>query len=296
MYDFLCKVWYNMAGTPMKVSVGILYQGLKNIFTFAVFGNMGDELEYERRHFLRDGNDCRDGQIYIADDSIIASKPAVKTNSILLYAGDGAEELVPFFEAAFVFRGISVFDIHNAVENVCSVYEEWDSDLRQFLAGGGGTQMMLDRSFPIFENPLILYDHNLSTLAFSKKYADDMPVVSLMEKKKVAEYINAADFNESYSKQKAAFFTPCTAGVRSLYINLYRRDRSKFRLMLLEVSRKFIPSDTQLLEHLANLVQPALNSAAGEIAGTDLSNAVQSILSGEYQDLHFIEQHAGRNM
>lgn len=274
----------------MKVSVSILYRDLKNIFTFAVFGNIGGDLDFERQHFLRNGKDCRDGQIYIADDAVIAAKPTVKTNSVLMYTGDGAEELVPFFEAAFVFRGISVFDIHNAVENVCSVYGDWDSDLRQILGERGTVQQMLDRSFAIFQNPLILYDQNLSTMAFSKEYADDMPAISLMEKKKVADYINAADFNESYAKQKAAFFTPCTAGVRSLYINISRQDKSKCRLMLLEVSRKFVPSDTPLLEHLANLVQSAFSGAA---ADTSLSDTIKKTLDGEYRDLRFIEQRFG---
>jgi hypothetical protein len=201
--------------------------------------------------------------------------------------------MVPFFEATFVFRGISVFDIHNAVENIYSLYGEWDSDLQRIIAEDGGPQQMLDRSLPVFQNPLILYDQNLSTLAFSKEYMEDMPVVSLMEKKKLADYVNTGDFNESYAKQKAAFFTPCTAGVRSLYISLTRPDKSKCRLMLLEVSRKFIPSDTPLLEHLANAVQASINAAVHEGAEAALSYVIKNIRTGEYQDPHFIEQRLG---
>jgi hypothetical protein len=103
------------------------------------------------------------------------------------------------------------------------------------------------------------------------------------------------DFNENYSKQKAAFFSPCTAGVRSLYINVSRHNRTKYRLMLLEVSRKFDLSDTPLLEHLANIIQSALAESFDDYidAATALSYVLKNILTGEYRDLPFIEQRLG---
>ncbi|MDR1586954.1 MAG: helix-turn-helix domain-containing protein [Treponema sp.] len=279
----------------MKISAEILYKNLKSYYSFTVTGNVGSEPDFERPLFFRDGKDCRDGHIYIAQEEMISSLPEAKTGSVLLYIGEKPELLSPFFEASFFFRDISVFDLYNVVEKIRSLYDEWDRDLRDIMGGNRDIQQMLDRSLPVFNNPLVVYDQNLSTLAYSKAYDDDMPVVSLMEKKKLAGYGNMTDFNENYLKQKAAFVSPCTAGVRSLYINISRQGRTKCRLMLLEVSRKLDPSDTPLLEHLANIIQSALAESFDNDMDTAaaLSYVLKNILTGEYRDLPFIEQRLG---
>jgi hypothetical protein len=164
----------------MKISVEILYKNLKSCYRLTVTGNVGSELDFERPLFFRNGRDCKDGQIYIAQEEMISSRPASKTNSILLYIGEKPEVLSPFFEASFFFRDISVFDLYNAVEKIRGVYDEWDRDLEDIMTGSRDIQQMLDRSLPIFNNPLVVYNQNLSTLAYSKAYDDDMPVVSMM--------------------------------------------------------------------------------------------------------------------
>jgi hypothetical protein len=279
----------------MKISAEILYKNLKNHYTFTVTGNVGSELDLERPLFFRDGKDCRDGHIYIAQEEMASSLPVSKTSSVLLYIGGKPELFLPFFEASFFFRDISIFDLYNAVEKIRSLYDEWDRDLRDIMDGSRDIQQMLDRSLPVFSNPLVVYNQNLSTLAYSKAYDDDMPVVSLMEKKKLAGYGNMTDLSENYLKQKAAFFSPCTAGVRSLYINISRQGRTRYRLMLLEVSRKLDPSDTPLLEHLANIIQSALAETFDDDmdAAAALSFVLKNILTGEYRDPPFIEQRLG---
>jgi hypothetical protein len=279
----------------MKISAEILYKELKKTCNFTVAGNVGSEFDYDRPLFLRDGRECMDGQIYIAEEGMVSSAPESKSNSMLLYAGEDPESLLPFFETSFFFKGISVFDLYNVVEKIRMIYGDWDRDLREIAGGSRDVQKMLDRSVPVFNNPLVLYDHNLSTLASAKDFTDDFSAVSLMQRKKLADYASMVDFDEYYSKQKAAFFTPCTAGVRSLYINVFRQGRAGCRLMLFEISRKFNPSDTPLLEHLANMIQDALaeSPSADADSATALAYILKNILIGEYQDAAFVEQRLG---
>ena len=270
----------------MKISSEILYRKLRAEFAFAVFGAVGSELVFERPLFLRDGKNLKDDQIYITEEAMIQTKPSVKTRSVLLYIGLNPEEFICLFDAVFVFRGGSLFDLYDAVQNIYSEYEEWDTSLRQILESGGDVQKMIDCSVSVFNNPLVLYDKNFTTLAFSEKYSADPMVIPLMEKRRFAGFMNTSDFSEAYSKRKAAIFSPCIAGVRSLYINISPQGKFQYRLMTLEFSRKFNPSDTPLLEHLANGIQLALSGGLSDAAdtGTALSSVMKSLLTGDVSE------------
>ena len=105
-----------LQGSLVKISQGILYEKLLPRFTFAVFGAENSDLVLEWPLFLRDGRNLKDDQIYLAEDGMIDGKPAQKAHSVLLYAGVAVEDFVPFFDAVFVFRGISLFDLYDAVQ------------------------------------------------------------------------------------------------------------------------------------------------------------------------------------
>ena len=90
----------------MKISADILNRELKGLFSFAVFGSLGEDLSLERPLFLRSGADIKDGQIYIVDETISAAEPQKAVRSALLcLQKDGnlgtVDKYLGYFESIF---------------------------------------------------------------------------------------------------------------------------------------------------------------------------------------------------
>jgi hypothetical protein len=279
----------------VKISADILNRELKGLFSFAVFGSLEEDLSLERPLFLRSGMDIKDGQIYIADETISAGETPKAVRSVLLcLPKDGNLEAVDkylgFFESVFAFRDVLIFDVYNAVQNIYSRFDGWDAELQDILIRGNAVQSMLDCSDGIFNNPLILHDSYYKVISFSKKYADTFPMMSFMPQEQSAAHIDLSGY-DIYSKQRAVLFPTTMTGVRSLYVNIFQQNRLQYRLLVLEYSRKFYPSDSSLLEHLAERIQPMLADVSEDAAGRmRLSSVIKKMLTGEYMEDAYIKE------
>jgi hypothetical protein len=306
-------------GNPVKISQSILYEKLTCKYTFKAFGAENSDLVFERPLFLRDGKTRKDGlkdnQIYLAEDGMITGKPALNVHSLLLYTGTMVENFIPFFDTVFVFQNISLFDLYNAVQQIYSEYERWDEELKDILVSGGSIQEMLDKSTRIFDNPLVLYDKEFSTIIYNEK-AEKSSVFSfhfdqfdqidqelnrqvswqlnqyVERKSSLAEFTGASNRVESRSLEHAVFASPChSEGPRSIYTNISLRGKFQYRLMALEFFRKFTPGDSALLEYLANAIQLMINGPmGGESCVTPLSSLLRSILAGRHVEAHILDQ------
>jgi hypothetical protein len=279
-------------GNLMKISQGILYEKLLRKFTFGVFGAENSDLSLEWPMFLRDYKNLKDDQIYLSEDGMIDGKPARKIHSILLYIGIAAEDFVPFFDAVFVFRNISLFDLYDAVQEIYSEYEKWDGELRDILTSGGGIQEMINQSTRIFDNPIVLYDKQFSTVIYNTGAGEDSASAFLLDRESLADLAGASSYGESSSRQIAVFASPHhTGGLRSIYTNILSQGKTQYRLMVLEFFRKFTPSDGALLEHLANTIQIAASGPAGEEENvTTLALLLRNILIGGHAEAHILDQ------
>jgi hypothetical protein len=283
----------------VKISADTLNRELKELFNFAIFGALGEELSLERPLFLRSGMDIKDGQIYLVDETMEAETPQKAVRSALLWLPrDGNLEAVDkylgFFECIFAFRDVLIFDVYNAVQNIYSRFDEWDTELQDILIRGSAAQSMLDCSDWIFNNPLILHDNFYRVVSFSKKYADAFPLMSFMPQEQGAAPIGLSEY-DIYSTQRAALFPTSMTGVRSLYVNIFQQNRLQYRLLVLEYSRKFYPSDSSLLEHLAERIQPVIVDVSEDAAERmRLSGVIRKILAGENAEDPFLKEQLGK--
>ncbi|GHV76227.1 hypothetical protein AGMMS49942_10480 [Spirochaetia bacterium] len=275
----------------MRISADILCRDLKGNFNFAVFGDPDNELSLERPLFLRDSAAVKDDQIYITDESMAVRVPEKKTRSILLYIQtnfSAAEKYLGLFDTILVFRDVSLFDVYDAVQNIYTRFDEWDQALQEILIKGGNVQAMLDCSDHVFNNPLILHDNYYKVKSISKQYAETFPRMSFMPQERDADQIDLSEY-DVYSMQRAVLFPSTTTGVRSLYVNLFQQNRLQNRILVLEFSRKFCPTDNSLLEHLADRVQALISAGSRETGEELLPGVLKNILSGEYNDPVYIE-------
>jgi hypothetical protein len=276
----------------VKISQSILYEKMLRRFTFAVFGADNSDLVLEWPLFLRDGGNLKDDQIYLAEDKMIGGKPPRKVHSLLLYAGAQAEDFVPFFDAVFVFRDISLFDLYDAVQEIYSEYEKWDEELRNILISGGDIQKMIDRSGRIFGNPVVLYDKLFSTVIYNEKTGENTAPPFSPDKHFLTTLADSPNYGDPCSRQIAVFASPYhSTGLRSIYTNISSQGKFQYRLMVLEVFRKFTPGDSALLEHLANVIQIAVSGASGgEETISTLPSLLRNILSGGHTEAHVLDQ------
>jgi hypothetical protein len=276
----------------VKISQNILYEKLLRKFTFAVFGAENIDLVLEWPLFLRNARNPRDDQIYLAEDGMVDGKPAQKTHSILLYVGAAAEDFVPFFDAVFMFRNISLFDLYDAVQEIYSGYEKWDEELRSILTSGGDIQEMINRSTRIFDNPIIFYDKLFSTVIYNEKAGEDVASAFLLDRHSLEDFAGTPNYGDPCSRQIAVFASPYhSTGLRSIYTNISSQGKFQYRLMVLELFRKFTPSDSALLEHLANVIQLAAGGVTGEEETvTTLASLLRNILIGGHTEAHVLDQ------
>jgi hypothetical protein len=283
----------------MKISADILNRELKGLFNFAVFGSLEEDLSLERPLFLRSGTDIKDGQIYLADETISAEAPPKPVRSALLcLQKDGnlgaADKYLGFFESLFVFRDALLFDVYNAVQNIYSRFDEWDTELQGILIRDSSVQAMLDCSDRIFGNPLILHDSYYKVIGLSKKYVDAFPMMSFMPQEQKTAHIDLSGY-DIYSQRRAALSPTAMTGVRSLYVNIFQQNRLQYRLLVLEYSRKFYPSDSSLLEHLAERIQPVVTDVSEDAAGQmRLSGVLRKMLNGELTEESYIKERLGK--
>jgi hypothetical protein len=283
----------------VKISADILNRELKGLFNFAVFGSLEEELSLERPLFLRSGMDLKDGQIYLADEAMGAEKPQKAVRSALLCLPrdgnlEGVDQYLGFFGCIFAFREVFILDVYNAVQQIYSRFDEWDTELQDVLIRGSAVQSMLDCSDKIFNNPLILHDNFYRVVSFSKKYVDDFPLMSFMPQEQDAAPIGLSEY-DIYSTQRAALFPTTMTGVRSLYVNIFQQNRLQYRLLVLEYSRKFYPSDSSLLEHLAERIQPVIADMSEDAAERmRLPGVIRRMLTGETTDDLLIKEQLGK--
>jgi hypothetical protein len=283
----------------VRISADILNRELKDLFSFAVFGSLREDLSLERPLFLRSVEDIKDGQIYLADETISAADPRKPVRSTLLWLQkdgnlDGVDKYLGFFESIFAFRDVLIFDVYNAVQNIYSRFDEWDSELQDILVRGNAVQAMIDCSDRIFDNPLILHDRYYKIISLSKKYVDSFPLMSFVPPEHNAAHIDLSEY-DIYSKQRATLFPTTTTGVRSLYVNIFQQNRLQYRLLVLEYSRKFYPSDSSLLEHLAERIQPMIADVSEDAAEQlRLSGVIRKMLTAEHTEEAYLQERLDR--
>lgn len=281
----------------MKISAEILRRNLVSKYSFDIFGPIGNELLLERTMFLSDPVEIRDHCIYLMDNSCSGVIPKVWTNAVLLCVGSLPEGFSDLFITIFVFdAGISILELHNAVQNIFSFYEKWDSALQNILNSGRGVQDMIDCSAEIFGNPILIHNKSFVIIACSpiyKEYPEAQDTAAGVNHINIDLETTKRDeeFNRTYSTVGATIFPAHLTGVRTLYMNLFFQGRYEYRILVIESSRELSISDGPLLEHLASYMKLAISADKVQeaIEVMTLQHVLKSILNGSVSDPYYIE-------
>jgi hypothetical protein len=127
---------------------------------------------------------------------------------------------------------------------------------------------------------------------YNEKAGEDSASAFLLDRNSLANFVGDPNYGESCSRQIAVFASPYhSTGLRSIYTNISSQGKFQYRLMVLEFFRKFTPSDSALLEHLANIIQIAVSGILGEEETiTTFASLLRNILIGGHTEAHVLDQ------
>ena len=277
----------------MLISSDILRRELQENLSVTVFGNISGELSLSKVLFAEDDNPFEDGAIYIMSEAAKRVPLLKKIQSVLIIIGNYEVEFIRDFEAVFIIDDSeTIFNIYNKVQNAISYYKDWSNELRQELHSGSNVQAMIDIGTRILDNPLVLQDRNFTPIAVSSIYAESPFLDPILDDNNIPYLMQTDMLSEDNTFEKTSTVIPLQiTGRHALYINLFQQGRFQYRLLMLQMNSEVFPSTPYLIEYLSTFIQLAIGFVVDESKESKtLSYVMKGILSGEYNDLGFIEE------
>lgn len=266
----------------MNLSNAILAHKLKPNFSFHCKSNLSEALELEQVLFYCEGDKLLEHKIYICTES---GKPddlkEFPEHSLMLCIGALYDTEIAKSANVFKFSAdTDAFQLFNTIQRIFDFYTQWEQKLSE-SAAEGNVQEMLDDSFRIFHNPLILTSADYFIIAYSSVIDTKPELSSLVDPDAIFEYskeYKEDDENQDFQKKVGAFFFPgYITGSKSLCVNLFDHDKYAYRLTMVEEMVRFAPFEGALLERLAEYLQNALSKQL--YVQTDMGYRLDRILS-----------------
>ncbi len=248
----------------MNLSNAILAHKLKSNFSFQYKKNLSNVLNLNQVLFYSEGDELQEHKIYICSgEQVCEKRKELPENSLLLCIGEACEGGAGKYANVFVFsQDTSAFLLFNAIQKIFDFYNQWEQKLYE-LSVDGNVQEMLDVSFRIFRNPLILTSADYFIIAYSSIIDTRAELSSLVDPDAIFEYnkeYREDEENQDYKKKQGAFYFPgYITGTKSLCVNLFDHDKYAYRLTMVEEMVRFAAFEGALLERLAEYIQMALS-------------------------------------
>ena len=282
----------------MKLSTSILAHRLKSKFTIQNKKALSDELHLERVLYYCDGDEMQDHRIYICTRDQVSEQDLIVPEKAVLFS-IGKIRTRNTGKNGQVFQLVddtSPFLLFNEIQRIFDYYEKWDTRLYELANQEGSIQEMLDESFRVFHNPIIVHTADYFVIGYSS-IIDTRPELSgLVDPDAIFERNQEnrdGRRQPDLTKKKGAFFYPdFITGMRSLCVNIFEHERYAYRVLMVESSSRFDACDGALLEHLAEYINLALSKQMVLQAdmGYRLDRIFSDILSGPEQDPELLEQ------
>lgn len=272
----------------MKLSVAIIIQKLKQHFPLNYKEEMSDTLNLERPLFLGNLDKVKPNKVYVAEGIQMAAVSCEDlSNSLMFLIGkvpEGLEECNNLYQLP---EGTSVYELMNQLQAIFDYYDEWEKKLEQLEKSDGSIQEMLEVSYPIFHNPMLIHSADFFLVGYSSVLDTKPELEGFLNTNTLFEY-NKEFKNEmrAYATLKPSwtFFIPeYITGVRAMCQNVYLHDRYIYRITLLEQQRRFYGSDEALFSVLAeHLTYAMLHNHVQDThqMGYQLNRLLSDLLNG----------------
>lgn len=285
----------------MELCASILADRLRDHFSFHVYGTADQDFHLKRPVFFTNSTVPEDGAVYVRLSG--GPLPAAgnsggrrQFHSLLVAEDLLTDEDVSLFDCALLFQPeTDLLEVFNAIQAIFNLYDRWLEQLEGFYRRGSAAAELLDCSREIFGNPLLIHDAGFQFIAYSSFLEESDQFSDLIEKVTSSDVLGSfmedETFRRTFSVREAAVFPPLLTGIRTLYKNIFERDKLMYRILAPEVVRPVRPSDLPLLDILAQYVQfSLLQSRAAEEEICTIESILYRLLDHQFVDDHLLDR------
>ncbi len=205
---------------------------------------LGRPLLYE------EGMELSPGRFYLAERGL----PEAYRDGCVIFCG-GVEPGAGWEEGTYIWiPGARQVQVFNQLQKIFDRLEAWEQELEDIRIRQGSVKEMLEKSFPVFRNPLLVVSMDFS-LVFQAGLEEGTEEYQLFRPgPDRMEYINALQQDEAYQKMQeaegAVWYPGHITGFCSWNMNIRRSGRTICRLVVMEKEKPLTQGDSYLLERL----------------------------------------------
>ena len=281
----------------MKLSPQIILNALKQRFSIEIPRAAGTSLSLGRPVFLTDPASPAPGRVSLCRTRPnLSAAESWKFPFLILYQGPEEEtEEIPSDKMLKLPSSCGLPEVFNLLQELFDRYDAWDEKLNTLTRQDSNIQELLDASFPIFGNPLLLRAADFSLLACSSMIDADLKLSHLTDPETSFETLSICKLDPLYMNagtyRKPFYLPEYLSGSKELCVNLFQHGNYSHRLILSEELTPLAEELPPLLEHLAGYVQTALShSDQGNLSsGYSLEHLLADIISKKQTNYSLID-------
>lgn len=266
----------------MRISMQILADRLRQNYPDCQLGEMSEEMSLKRPLFYQNGTDFKKNKVYIARESdVTESLLNHHGGNLILIVGTALwnpEKLLPGI--CFFPENTNPEELFNTVQRIFDTYDAWDERMQHLALSERTLKTLLDASHRIFHNPIMVSTSEGFIIDYSS-LMDTMP-----EFQDILQHNQVTVFSDEGASPGVAsevqHYQDSVTQKNNLFIDIYDKNRSAYRVILVEATRKLKVYDEYLLFHLAKYIQQMLEKYT--VLQSDISYTLDRLLSNILTD------------
>ena len=273
----------------MFVSSAMIHQHLSEIYFCKLYKSTSTDFFFKSAEIFMENEIPKNDIVYVFD----FHKNVDKNNhfGLAIVLGTPTRDFISLCNCVIeLSEDIPVTTVLNQINRIFSYYMEWDCALRKSVLSGGSIENLIERSVPIFGNPIGIHDASLSCVAQTESF-DFSDEQNTTARRNNPSYINQflidPEFLNSLQRRNA-FFTSGINSSRSCVVqNIFIDDEFKFRIVIPERYAPLTAQAPLLLEHLSHYIYTLISSSQvwQEKRGPSTKELLEELLDDRVQDL-----------
>lgn len=281
----------------VKLNTEIIFEHLSKHISAQLRGVRENKLHLGRPEYYLGGNRVfHTGHLYLLRGEQLPQRPTIEKGSAILCVGKSMY-LSYYLESCGVIQITDRVDlplIFNLLTEIYNKYDDWNDKLHTIPNTSGQIREMIACSQSVFDNPLLVLDANFHFLFHSDYSHIDMAQweKTLLRHSGDGELplplLNAFLEHAELSTDKTEAMLINILDSSTLCVNLFQNQEYSGCLIVDYRRRKHRASDNILAEHLARMIETALQKYSTAAPGS--RSSLRSILQGLVNGLADMEQ------
>lgn len=245
----------------MKLNADIIFDNLCQFVMLESYGHKKKELNLKRPEFYNgESREFKANHIYITLVDRLPLDPVFGNGVVIICIG-GNPPITYFVDKCISFilkDNTDIFTVFNLVQQIFDKYDEWDEGLKNIINTNASIKELVEFSFPVFENPIMVIDSNFHYLAYSSIIDTKDELADLRPDKNgnirtdgLVEYLNNHRMYMTISEP----FIMTVRNVQHFSFNLFEKNVYAGNLTIPFILQPQRQSDIVLAQYLAKVIE-----------------------------------------